>query len=104
MKHLSSVYRAGSWAYILVGTGHVITTIFFIPDTPERAQIVRAMQESTISMLGTESNLFAFHQGFSNMMGTMLFAYGLLYLSLVNEIEYPSFATRLINVGISLVR
>jgi hypothetical protein len=61
----------------------------FIPNTPERVEIVQAMEKFSISMPGTESNLYLFHEGFSVMMGVLLIGYGLLNLSIAKASRMP---------------
>ena len=102
MKLLPIIYKAGCWSYILVGIGHIVTSMF-IPNTPERVEIVQAMEKFSISMPGTESNLYLFHEGFSLMMGVLLIGYGLLNLSIAKASRMPSKNTILINAVTSLI-
>ncbi len=102
MNSNSMLSKVGSWAFVLVGIGHLVTSTFG-PDVPGQLEILDTMREFPITMLGTESNLFLFHEGFSLMMGLMLFGYGLLNLSLLRELSMPSSRMLAINVSISLV-
>jgi hypothetical protein len=102
VKSLPIVYKIGCWSFILVGIGHLITSMD-IPDTPERTKIIQEMKSFSISMSGTESNLSLFHDGFSLMMGVLLIGYGLINLSLANASMIPRKQIILINVVVSLV-
>ncbi|VAW47282.1 hypothetical protein MNBD_GAMMA04-2024 [hydrothermal vent metagenome] len=97
MKSLLNIYRIGCWSFILVGLGHIVTSML-IPDTPERNQIIQEMKHFSISMGGTESNLYLFHEGFSLMMGLLLIAYGVLNLSLTKATIFPNNFTIIINI------
>ncbi|PCJ50904.1 MAG: hypothetical protein COA74_00060 [Gammaproteobacteria bacterium] len=96
------VFKTGCWSFILVGTGHIVTSIF-IPNTPERIKIVQEMKNFSISMSGTESNLYLFHEGFSLMMGILLIGYGLLNLSLTKASTVPENKIIIINLTVSLI-
>lgn len=88
MKSLPIICKIGYWSFILLGIGHVVTSMI-IPDTPERSKIIQEMQNFSISMAGTESNLYLFHEGFSLMMGLLLIGYGLINLSFIKEKKKP---------------
>lgn len=102
MKCLLIVFKVGSWSYILVGLGHLVTSMS-VPVTAERVEIIQAMKDFPIVMLGTESNLYLFHEGFSLMMGFLLFAYGLLNLLVVRKNKIPSKDIIAVNIVVSLV-
>jgi len=102
MKLLPTVYKIGCWAFVLVGVGHIVTSML-IPTTPERTIIVQTMKEFSISMIGTESNLYLFHEGFSLMMGILLISYGLLNLSMLKTSEAPSKNTIIVNAATSII-
>ncbi len=102
MKLSPIIYKIGCWSYIFVGIGHTVTYML-IPNTPERTKILQDMKNFPISMPGTESNLYLFHEGFSLMMGSLLIAYGLLNLSLTKTSMIPGKHVILINVIMSLL-
>ncbi|VAW90031.1 Dipeptide transport system permease protein DppB (TC 3.A.1.5.2) [hydrothermal vent metagenome] len=101
MKLSSVVYKVGCWSFVLVGLGHIVTSML-IPNTPERVKMVQEMKSFSISMPGTESNLYLFHEGFSLMMGLLLTAYGLLNLAFAKISKMPVKSVMLINVAVSL--
>lgn len=96
------VYKAGCWSFIFVGIGHVVASKS-VPSTPERIEIVQEMKEFSISMLGTESNLYLFHEGFSLMMGILLIGYGFLNLAFMKECIIPGKQIIIINIAVSLI-
>ncbi|PCJ45294.1 MAG: hypothetical protein COA74_15905 [Gammaproteobacteria bacterium] len=102
MKSLSIIYKAGCWSFILVGLGHIVTSMF-VPITPERASIILEMKNFSITMAGTESNLYLFHEGFSLMMGVLLISYGLLNLFLTKASVIPENNIIFINTTVSLI-
>ena len=69
--------KIASSALIFVGIGHTITDLTS-PKTEAQNDFLLKMKEFTIEILGTETNIFSFHQGYSLMMGLLLFGYGLL--------------------------
>jgi hypothetical protein len=75
MRIQNLLYMTGSAALILVGAGHLATSLF-MPTTPSQQAMIAAMQGFSIEMPGTVSNLYQFHQGFSIMMGVLLISYG----------------------------
>ncbi len=101
MKSLPIVYKTGCWSFIMVGIGHIVTSMF-VPNTPERTKIIQEMKNFSISMLGTESNLYLFHEGFSLMMGILLIAYGLINLSFIKLSMIPEKHIVVINFAVAL--
>lgn len=101
MKLLPIVYKTGCWSFIMVGIGHIVTSMF-VPNTPERTKIIQEMKNFSISMLGTESNLYLFHEGFSLMMGILLIAYGLINLSFIKLSMIPEKHIVVINFAVAL--
>ena len=69
--------KIASWSLIFVGVGHTITDLTS-PKTALQNDFIIKMKEFPIEVLGSETNIFSFHQGFSLMMGLLLFGYGLL--------------------------
>lgn len=102
MKSLSIIYKAGCWSFILVGLGHIVTSML-VPNTPERVNIIQEMKNFSISIAGTRSNLYLFHEGFSLMMGVLLIGYGFLNLLLTDAWMIPGKNIILINVTVSLI-
>ena len=80
--------KIASWSLILVGIGHTITDLTS-PKSETQIDFIQKMKEFPIEIMGTETNIFSFHQGFSLMMGLLLFGYGLLnILYLILPIPY----------------
>lgn len=77
-------YLIGSWALTILGIGHLIGH-FTIPKTAEAMVLADSMRAFEINLLGTKSNLFLFHEGFSLMMGILCLSYGLLNLASLNH-------------------
>jgi len=102
VKSLSIIYKVGCWSFILVGLGHIVTSMF-APITPERADIILEMKNFSITMAGTESNLYLFHEGFSLMMGVLLIGYGLLNLLLTKASVMPGNNIILVNTTVSFI-
>jgi len=102
VNFLSFTYKVGSWSFILVGVGHLATATF-APSTPEKVQITQTMKEFPITMLGTDSNLLLFHEGFSLMMGVLLMGYGVLSLLHARKLGFPEKEVIWVNILISLV-
>jgi len=75
MRWQRLTYRAGCWAFILTGAGHLATQ-WLAPRTAEQEAILDAMRRFPIKMPGSDGNLYQFHTGFSIMMGVLLAAYG----------------------------
>ncbi|MBK6265380.1 hypothetical protein JKA74_10045 [Marivirga sp. S37H4] len=92
MNYTKLGYKIGSWAFIIVGTGHILTDQLS-PKTPDQHQSIQTMKGFAIQLMGTETTIFSFHQGFSLMMGLLLFSYGLLnlmILSINKEVNLPT--------------
>ncbi len=102
MNSLPMLYKAGCWSFVLVGIGHIVTSML-IPSTPERDKIIEEMKSFSISMSGSESNLYLFHEGFSLMMGGLLIGFGVLNLSLLEASITPRKRVVLVNVIVSLI-
>ena len=75
MKNVRLFHMIGSWSFVLLGIGHLITYLF-LPKTPEQEKMIQVMKDFVISMPGPDSTLFLFHEGFSLMMGLLLICYG----------------------------
>lgn len=75
MRLQKLLYMAGSAALVLVGAGHLATSLL-VPKTDAQLAMVQTMKGFAIEMPGTLTNLYQFHQGFSIMMGVLLISYG----------------------------
>jgi len=102
MSSSPMLYRAGCWSFILVGTGHLVTSML-IPSTPERDKMVEEMKNFSISLSGSESNLYLFHEGFSLMMGVLLIGFGALNLSFLEATTTPRTRVVLVAVMVSFI-
>jgi len=76
--------KIASWSLIFVGVGHTITDLTS-PKTALQNDFIIKMKEFPIEVLGSETNIFSFHQGFSLMMGLLLFGYGLLNILILKS-------------------
>ena len=87
--------KIASWSLILVGIGHTITDL---TSTKSETQIdfIQKMKEFPIEIMGSETNIFSFHQGFSLMMGLLLFGYGLLNILILRNNQASSIPTNII--------
>ncbi len=102
MNSSPMLYRAGCWSFILVGIGHLVTSRL-IPNTPERDKMVEEMKNFSISLSGSESNLYLFHEGFSLMMGVLLIGFGALNLSFLEASTTPRKRVVLVAVMVSFI-
>ena len=75
MKNVRLFHMIGSWSFVLLGMGHLVTYLF-LPKTPEQEKMMQVMKDFVISMPGPDSTLLLFHEGFSLMMGLLLIGYG----------------------------
>ena len=71
------LYRTGSASLILVGLGHLATSLL-MPKNPQQLAMVQTMQGFAIDFPGPARNLYHYHEGFSIMMGMLLVSYGVL--------------------------
>ncbi len=76
-------YRIGSWAFILLGVGHLFTQ-WFAPKTADYEILFNVMRNFAINMLASQGNLYKYHVGFSLTMGMLLIAYGIQSLLAVS--------------------
>jgi hypothetical protein len=84
MNYSKVGYKIACWALIIGGAGHFSAELLS-PKTPEQLVLIETMEAFTIHALGTETNIFSFHQGFSFMMGLLIFSYGLLNLLILKN-------------------
>ena len=75
MRARKLLYMAGSAALMLVGAGHLATSLL-MPVTARQQAMIDSMKDFAIEMPGTVANLYQFHLGFSIMMGVLLISYG----------------------------
>lgn len=79
-------YKIASCTLVLGGIIHTLSEVL-APETPERIEIIKKMETLNSQILGTNFNMFLFFQGFSFMMGLLLFGYGLLNLFILKNIQ-----------------
>ena len=91
--------KVASWSLILVGIGHTITDLTS-PKTALQNDFIIKMKEFPIEVLGSETNIFSFHQGFSLMMGILLFGYGLLNILIIRNNQTISIPTNIVILNI----
>ena len=96
--------KIASWSLILVGIGHTITDLTS-PKSETQIDFIQKMKEFPIEIMGTETNIFSFHQGFSLMMGLLLFGYGLLNILILrnNQASYIPTNILIINILICII-
>ncbi|MCA0133898.1 LIC_13387 family protein [Winogradskyella alexanderae] len=83
--NLSKVsYKIACWAFIVVGLGHIATDLIS-PKTSEQIGYINTMKELIITIVGTETNIYSFYQGFSLIMGLILASYGLINLFFIRN-------------------
>jgi hypothetical protein len=87
--------KIASWSLILVGFGHTITYLTS-PKNAIQIDFVQRMKEFPIEIMGTESNIFSFYEGFSLMMGLFLFSYGLLNILILRNHQVEPIATNIV--------
>jgi hypothetical protein len=95
MQRHRLLYRIGSWAFVLLGLGHLMTQ-WFAPKTVEQEAILEVMRNFAIRLPGSDGNLYLYHMGFSTTMGVLLMAYGFQALMVASVCEdHPKTAHRL---------
>jgi len=104
MKVTSMSYKIASWALVLGGVLHSLSDLLS-PDTPERNEIMLQMKEITSQIFGTEFNMLSFFQGFSLMMGLLLFGYGALNLLILKNNQQADIPSNILilNIIVTLV-
>jgi len=95
-------YKIASWSLILVGIGHTITTLLSSPTAVQKEFIVK-MQNFSVDIFGSQTNIYSLHLGFSLMMGLLLFGYGLLSLQILKTQQNPTFSVLVLNILITLM-
>jgi len=104
MKLTLISYKIASWTLLLGGILHTLSDLL-TPETPERTEIIRQMEVLPVQVLGTESNIFSFFQGFSLMMGLLLIGYGAINLFILKNNRQAALPSNilLLNSAICLV-
>ena len=105
MKNVRLFHMIGSWSFVLLGMGHLVTYLF-LPKTPEQEKMIQVMKDFVISMPGPDSTFFLFHEGFSLMMGLLLICYGtvnILFLAADSFDFLRSKHIAMLNVLVSLL-
>ena len=105
MKNVRLFHMIGSWSFVLLGMGHLVTYLF-LPKTPEQEKMMQVMKDFVISMPGPDSTLLLFHEGFSLMMGLLLICYGtvnILFLAADSFDFLRSKHIAMLNVLVSLL-
>lgn len=82
MKKSNLYYKIGAWALVILGIGHPSTHLL-MTKTEEQMAMAQSMKQFKITLLGTESNMLSFYNGFSLIMGFSILSYGLLNLVLI---------------------
>ncbi len=77
-------YRVASWSLVLGGIGHTVADLT-TPQTAAQSKLILEMKAFVVQILGGTANVFSFYQGFSLMMGLLLFGYGTLNLLLLKN-------------------
>lgn len=86
MKVASIGYKIASWTLVLGGILHTLSDLLS-PSTPERKEIILQMNQLTGEILGTSFSMFDFFQGFSLMMGLLLFGYGAINILILQNLQ-----------------
>ncbi len=73
--------RVGSWSLVLVGAGHLLTDQL-APPSPQQEEMIRRMREVAVALPGPHRTLWAYHHGFSLMMGLLLMGFGAVTLAI----------------------
>ncbi|WP_107037936.1 LIC_13387 family protein [Brumimicrobium mesophilum] len=103
MKTALASYKTASWSLILVGIGHTLTDLTS-PKTEEQINFILQMKNFTFEILGSENSIYSFHQGYSLMMGLLLFGYGLINLMISKNNQQKEIPKNILvlNIVISL--
>lgn len=95
MKYTKVGHKVAAWSLIIGGVGHFSAELL-APKTPKMMELIQTMEAFTFNALGTEANLFAFHQGFSLMMGLLVFSYGLINLLILKNSQGVNLPTNIL--------
>lgn len=96
-------HQIGTWSFILLGLVHLAGTVFFMQEDPKQLAIAQAMEAHPVDLLGTQLNLLLLHQGFSIMMGFMVFSYGFINFIFLKSSPENISNNQLLALGNSLV-
>jgi hypothetical protein len=82
MQNSKLYYKIGAWSFVLLGIIHLLAHIS-MPKTAEQTVLSQSMEQFKINLFGSGTNVLDFYDGFSIIMGFILFSYGLLNLVLI---------------------
>jgi hypothetical protein len=99
MKNSKLSYKIASWVLMIGGVIHT-TFSLLTPKTPEQAEITLTMKNFTAQVLGSEINIYDFHQGFSLMMGLLLFGYGAINLLILKNNQLAPLPSNIILLNV----
>ncbi len=104
MKTSFVSYKIASWTLLLGGILHSLADLLS-PETPAKNEIILQMKAFTGQVLGTQFNLWFFHQGFSLMMGLLLVGYGALNLLILKNNQQAALPSNvlILNIVVSLL-
>ncbi|BDS15220.1 LIC_13387 family protein [Aureispira anguillae] len=96
-------HKIGAWSFILLGMAHFMGTLLFTQENPKELAIAQAMEAHPVDLLGAQLNLLLLHQGFSLMMGFMVFSYGFINFLFLKSNPETIENNHLLALGNSLV-
>jgi len=96
--------KIAGWSLVFLGVGHTITYLTS-PKTTLQNEFMTKMKEFSVEILGSKISIFSFQEGFSLIMGLLLFGYGLLNIFILrnNKTEFIPINIVILNVVICLV-
>lgn len=97
-------FKIASWTLIVGGIIHTVSDLA-TPKTAEMNVLALQMREFTAEIMDSEINMLSFHQGFSLMMGLLLFGYGALNLLIQKNNQKAQLPSNILvlNIIISLI-
>jgi len=99
MKIALRSYKIAGWVLVLGGLLHSIADLA-TPKTAEQMEFILQMRGFTVEVLGSKSNMFSFFQGFSFMMGLLLFGYGALNLLILKNNQTGNIPSNVLTLNI----
>ncbi|PHR30309.1 MAG: hypothetical protein COA38_10760 [Fluviicola sp.] len=104
MKVSRLSFKIASWTLIVGGLIHTVSDLA-TPKTAEMNVLALQMREFTAEIMGSEINMLSFHQGFSLMMGLLLFGYGALNVLILKNNQQAQLPSNILglNIIISLI-
>jgi hypothetical protein len=87
MPDATSVFRAGAWAWVLTGAGHltIAAVLALRPANPVTAPVVAAMRNADFGFAGPRRSLYDLNTGMSLVMGVALVLAGLVCVLVARE-------------------